>query len=272
MKEELNPTGESMTPRRPAPMQQEQSVDVLEMFFVLLAHWWQIALSVVVCAVLFFAYTYFNVAPTYRATAKMFLVSSSSESSLSIVSELQLGNTIKPDYQELMKSRPLLENVIRKLDLPYSTGYLASMISVNNPTDTHILWVTATSTYPAEAADIANEVVNQSRDYLSDIMKIDPPSFYEPALVPTAKAGPNYSRSVLMGGAVGAVASAGFFLLLFLLDDRMETPDDVVKYLGITPLATVPEADSAERKKKKKSSAKKGDSKKKENKIDGGAF
>lgn len=270
MNEELNPSGEKMVTRQMAA-QAEDTIDLLELFFVLVAHWWQIAVSVVVCAVLFFAYTYFNVAPTYRSTAKMYLVSQN-ESSLSIMSELQLSTNLKPDYQELLKSRPLLENVIQKLDLPYSTGYLARMISISNPTDTRILWVTVTSNYPAEAADIANELVNQSREYLSDIMKIDPPSFYESALVPTGKAGPNYSRSVLMGGAVGAVASAGFFVLMFLLDDRLETPDDIVKYLGITPLAVVPEAESTPKKKKKKSSGQKSSGHKKETKTDGGVF
>lgn len=250
MREELNPNSETVQARMTNGSQQEETIDLLELFFTLLAHWWQIVLSAIVCAVLFFTYTYLNVSPTYRATAKMYLVSGS-ETSLSIMSELQVSASLKPDYQELLKSRPLLENVIRQLDLPYTSGRLANMVSVSNPTDTRILWVTVTSTHPAEAADIANELVNQSREYLTDIMKISPPSFYEPALVPTVKAGPNYTRNTLLGGVVGGVACAGFFVLLQLLNDRMETPDDVMKYLGVTPLASIPEADSAVKAKKK---------------------
>lgn len=224
----------------------EDAIDLVEVGFMLLAHWWQIAAASVLCAALMFFYTFSFISPTYQATSKMYLASISDASTLLSVADLQWGNNAKSDYKELLKSRPLLESVIESLNLDMSSTSLSHMINITNPTDTRILCVTVTAADPALAADIANELIVQCRIYLPEIMKMDAPSFYEPALVPTAKAGPSYSKNTLMGGLVGAVLCGGLYLVVYLMNDTIVTPDDVTKYLGVQPIAAIPEAEKKE--------------------------
>ena len=47
----------------------------------------------------------------------------------------------------------------------------------------------------------------------------------------------------MLGGMLGAVICCGILLVRYLLNDTFMTPDDLVKYLGVQPLATIPEAD-----------------------------
>lgn len=235
-----------------ARSQQEDTIDIVEMVYMLLAHWWQIILAAVLCGVLTFAYTFYQVTPQYRTTAKMFLASTSSASTLLSLTDIQWATNTKSDYQELLKSRPLLESVIESLDLQRTSQDIARMITITNPDNTRILYVTVTSPYPDEAADIANELVNQARTYLPEIMKMDAPSFYESALVPVNKYSPSYSRNTLLGAVGGAALVCAVLIAGFLLNDRMVTPDDVVKYLGIQPLASIPEAEEENKSSKKK--------------------
>lgn len=246
---------QGMNPRQPQPRGNE--IDYVELFYVLLSHWWQIILAAIAGGILAFCYTNYRVVPTYSATAKMFVVSdSSSVSSLLTASDLAYGNTIKEDLRSLLTSRELLLRVIDNLHLTRSPGQLAGMISVGSPANTHIVTVTVTSPYPDEAADVANELIVQCRTYLPEVMRIAPPSFYERALVPSYSNGPNYSQKTMMGAMTGAAVVCGIVVLLFLLNDRITTPDDLERYLGVQPLATVPEVPTSMDTKKSKGNKK----------------
>lgn len=239
---------------------QQEAIDLMEIAFVLLQRMWVIILCASIGAAAFFSYTYFRVAPTYTATAKMYVVSASNNSVINL-SDLQMGTNLKADYQQLLKSRPLLEDVIAALNLPMSPARLSGMVSIGNPADTRILTVTVTSTSPQQAADIANELADQAKVFLPAVMKMEEPSVYEHALVPTFKTGPDYTKRTVMGGMVGGVLCAGVIVLIHMMNDTLVTPDDVRNYLGITPLATIAEGDLGDFNRKKKRIAKGGSKK-----------
>ena len=105
------------------------------------------------------------------------------------LTDLQIGAQLTADYQELLVSRPLLEDVIKNLDLKdadgekaMSTAALRGMIEITNTSDTRILKITVTSPDPQESADIANELVNQACIYLPQIMETDEPNLVEEAV------------------------------------------------------------------------------------------
>lgn len=220
-------------------------IDLVELFYVLWGHAWQIILCLIAGAAIAFAYTYFLVTPLYKATSSIYIVSASNNSVVNLT-DLQIGAQLTADYQELMRSRPLLEDVIENLDLDMSTSALSSMISITNTSDTRILKITVTSPDPQESADIANELVNQACIYLPDIMETDEPNLVEEAVPPTSKSSPSYAKNLVLGGLVGAVLCCGVLVLRYLMNDTFVTPDDVTRYLGVQPLAVIPEADLGE--------------------------
>lgn len=223
----------------------EDVIDLVELFYVLWGHAWQIILCLIAGAAIAFAYTYFLVTPLYQATSSIYIVSASNNSVVNLT-DLQIGAQLTADYQELMLSRPLLEDVIENLDLDLSTKSLEKMISITNTTDTRILKITVTSPDPQESADIANELVNQSYIYLPDIMETEEPNLVEEAVPPTSKSSPSYAKNIVLGGLVGAVLCCGVLVLRYLMNDTFVTPDDVSRYLGIQPLAVIPEANLGE--------------------------
>lgn len=220
-------------------------IDLVELFYVLWGHAWQIILCLIAGAAIAFAYTYFLVTPLYKATSSIYIVSASNNSVVNLT-DLQIGAQLTADYQELMLSRPLLEDVIKNLDLDMSTSVLSSMISITNTSDTRILKITVTSPDPQASADIANELVNQACIYLPDIMETDEPNLVEEAIPPAYKASPSYAKNLVLGGLVGAVLCCGVLVLRYLMNDTFVTPDDVTRYLGVQPLAVIPEADLGE--------------------------
>lgn len=220
--------------------QQEDEIDLVELFYLLLGHLLQIIACIIVGGAAAFAYTYFMVIPMYQATAKMYIVSASS-SSLVNLSDLQLGTQLTSDYQELMLSRPLLEDAVDALELDLSARSLSGFVSIGNPDGTRILTITVTYPEPELAADIANEIAHQATIYLPRVMEGPSPNIYEDAVAPTGKSSPSYSRNTLLGAMALAVVYCGILVVRFLMDDSFKTPEDVSRYLGVQPLAMVPE-------------------------------
>ena len=226
----------------------EDEIDLVELFYLLWGHAWQIILCLVLGAGLALGYTKLLVTPLYQATSSIYIVSASNNSVVNLT-DLQIGAQLTADYQELILSRPLLEDVIENLELtngegePMSTAALSRMITITNTEDTRILKVTVTSPDPQESADIANELIDQACIYLPQIMETEEPNLVEEAIPPTQKSSPSTARNVVLGGLLGACLACGVLVLRYLMNDTFVTPDDVVKYLGVQPLAVIPEAD-----------------------------
>ena len=208
----------------------EEEIDLVEVFYLLWGHILQIIACFLAGALLAFGFTYFFVTPMYQASASIYIVSASNNSIVNLT-DLQIGSQLTADYQELMLSRPLLQDVIKNLDLD------------TNSNDTRILKVTVTDSDPERAADIANELIKQARIYLPEIMETETPNVVEDAVVPTQKSSPSYAKNTVLGALLGAVLCCGVLLVQYLMKDSFDTPDDVAKYLGVQPLATIPEVD-----------------------------
>ena len=226
----------------------EDEIDLVELFYLLWGHAWQIALCLILGAGLALGYTKLLVTPLYQATSSIYIVSASNNSVVNLT-DLQIGAQLTADYQELILSRPLLEDVIENLELtngegqPMSTAALSSMITITNTDDTRILKVTVTSSDPQESADIANELIDQACIYLPQIMETEEPNLVEEAIPPTQKSSPSTARNVVLGGLLGACLACGVLVVRYLMNDTFVTPDDVAKYLGVQPLAVIPEGD-----------------------------
>lgn len=230
----------------------EMEIDLVDLFYFLWGHFWQILICLVLGALIALGITKFLITPMYEATSSIYIVSASNNSVVNLT-DLQIGAQLTADYQELMLSRPLLEDVIDNLDLKNAKGNeamsvktLRSMVEITNASDTRILKITVTSSDPQESADIANELVNQACIYLPQIMETEEPNLVEEAIEPTEKSSPSYTKNTLIGGFLAACLCCAVLIVRYLLNDTFMTPDDIAKVFGVQPLATIPEAETGE--------------------------
>lgn len=220
----------------------EGEIDLVEIAYTLLDKIHYIILWFLVGAVLLNAYAFFCIEPTYKSTAKMYVVSASKDSVVDLT-DLNIGSSLTADYEQLILSHPVLYQVIDNLDLEMSTDGLAGMISLENPANTRILNVTVTSTNPDDAMNIANELVEVSVEYLPKTMSTSAPNIAQKALRPTYKANPSYEKYTLMGAIMGAALYCAWVIVHFLMDDTLRSMDDVERYFGVVPLTVIPNSE-----------------------------
>ena len=197
---------------------------------------WIILLAIVFATVAAVYVTKFAV-PVYQATSKIYIVGSDSTISLA---DLQIGSSLAADYQEVFKNWHVHELVKERIQSSYSNEKLSKMISVSNPSNTHILYVNATSTDPEEAKLIADTYAQVSREFIATKMDMREPNIFEEAKLPTVPISPNKVRAIIIGFALGALLSSIIIILRFIFDDRILTAEDVDKVENLVVLGAVP--------------------------------
>lgn len=228
----------------------EETIDLVDVFYLLLDNIWKIVICMVVGALLAFGITKIFIKPTYQATSKIYVVSASNNSVINL-SDLQVGSQLTSDYQELLLARPVLQDVIKNLNLSYDYKELEKMISISNTSGTRILNIDVTTTNAQTSADIANELVKQATVYLPQVMETEAPNLVESAVAPSKKSAPSYSKNTLIGALIGAVLMCGILIVKYLMNDTVITAEDVEKYFGTMPLGAIPEGSSNGRRRKK---------------------
>lgn len=220
----------------------EIEINFMEVLMILLQKLPIILACTVAVMVIAGAVTKFAIAPKYEATATLYVVSASNNSVVNL-SDLQIGTNLTADYKTLILSRLMMERSIRKLGLEneMEPKDLVKMIEIGNPSGTRILSITVTSTNPELAADAANEVANQAVAWLPEVMASNAPNVAETAVVPTHKSGPSTTKNTIIAGALMFMLCCGVILAQYVMDDAVTTPEDMEKYFGITPLASIPE-------------------------------
>ena len=230
---------------------EEMEIDLLDLGNMLLDKIKYIILCLLIGAVLMTLYSYFRIAPTYTSVAKMYIVSASDDSVVDLT-DLNIGKALTSDYEDLMLSYPVLDQVIEQLDLDMTSESLAGLISITNPTDTRILKITVTTTDAELSRDIANTLVSVSLEYLPKTMGTEQPNVAQEARVAVHKSGPSYLKYTVIGALLGAILCCGFFTVRYLMDDTIHNGEDLEKYFGIVPLTVIPDIDSIDEKKSRK--------------------
>ena len=217
--------------------QEPKTIDLIGLFFHILEKFWVVLISAVLCAVLM-GFMARNDVTTYSATSKLYIVNPTS-SGLNIA-DLQLGTVLTLDYQEVFKTWEVHEMVIDELDLPYSYAQMQSMISISNPEDTRILYITVTYPDAKMAADIANAYAKAAKNFIINTMKGEEPSDFSIALEPSTGYEVSKSNRIITGFMIGSVFAIGVLTLLFVLDNRPRSPEDIRQHGGLPTLAVFP--------------------------------
>lgn len=214
-------------------------IDLLELLFAFRRRILWIVLAAILGGGISFAGTRVLMTPMYESTTTMLVLTS--ETTLSSLSELQLGTQLTNDYEILTKSRAVLETVIENLNLNLGYEQLNNMVSISNPEDSRIMEITLTYPDPEEAKRIVDEIASVTSEFIGDQMEGIPPKIIDQGEVPSGPSSPSVSRNTLLGILLGIVVSCGIITVITVMDDTIKTEEDIEYYLGIPTLASVPD-------------------------------
>lgn len=202
--------------------------------------------------------SYYLITPKYEATAKVYMVSASTDSLINL-SDLNLGTSLSEDYEEMLRIRPVYEKITEELKLDYDYEDFLKLIDISTVGNTRVLQITVETEDPEESKNIANLLADHAENYLPDLMETSEPNVAEYAILPEKPSSPDILKNTIIGAFVALLLLGGSFTVRFVMDDTFKSAEDVDHVFGIMPLTVIPESDSKDlkgRKRKKKKNKK----------------
>jgi capsular polysaccharide biosynthesis protein len=236
----FNPNEPAATARMNRASAEASEIDLVELFYYLLEHIWMIIAGAVVGALIAGMFSFYFVTPLYESTATLYVFKSKDSAVGVDVSGLSIASQLTSDYVQLFKLRTVNEEVIRTLQLPYSVGQLQGMLTISNPSNTRYLNISVRAADPDEARLIANAFGTQASIVIKEKMQTQEPTVLDEAITSLRPVTPNKSRNIMMGGLIGGFLIVGVFFLIFIMDDKIKSADDLTRFFGIPTLAIIP--------------------------------
>lgn len=216
----------------------EIEIDLGELFHLILQKIWIIILCIIVGAALAFGGTKFLITPQYSASSIIYILTKTT--TVTSLADIQMGAQLTVDFEILAKSRTVVEEVIETLDLDTTYEELLSQITTENPTGTRMLELTVTDPDPEMAKTISNALADATADRVADVMNSDKPNIVDRAVKPANPSSPSTIKNTAIGALAGAFLAIAVVVIRFLLNDTVQTEEDIRKYLNLNTLAAVP--------------------------------
>ena len=234
----------------------ELEIDLMQLFYAVKKHMVAIMLAGMFCGIAALVFTKLFITPMYTAENSMLVLATEK---ISTTSDLALGQQLTNDYNVLITSRPVLDKVIKDLELDMSYMALKNSISISRPNDARILVIHVKHADPQLAYDIVRAVADEASKFIEEMMEVKRPKIIDPGVVPTAKTSPSTTKNTIIGAFLGALLVGGIVVLQAVLDDTIKSEEDIERYLGLSTLSCVPDRkDYIDQQNKKKNSKQEG--------------
>ncbi|MBC8632588.1 hypothetical protein H8697_12905 [[Eubacterium] tenue] len=220
----------------------EETIDLREYFYIIKKRAWIIVLITVLAMLTSGIISFFVLSPVYEANTTLIVNTEQSKETNNMITGDQLNVTQKLTltYGEIIKSRAVLDSVIKKLDLNMEYNELEKAINVSPVKDTQIMSVTVQDTNPKRARDIANAIPNVFTKEVKRITKANSVEVIDKAIIPENPIKPNKVINILIAAVLGIMIGLFIVFILEYIDNKIKTPQDVEKYINLPILGVVP--------------------------------
>lgn len=219
----------------------EEVIDLREYFSIIKKKWYIIAILCVICVAASSVYSFFIAKPVYQAETTLIVKTEKAEGSQTLSGDqVNVSQKLAVTYGEVIKSRTVLENVIKNLNLKETYGELSGKISVSTVSDTQIIKISVKDTNNANAAKIANEIPKVFTKEAIRIADANGVEVIDKAKIPIDPVAPNKKMNIAIAGVLGIMVGVFSIFMIEFLDNKMRNPQDIEKELGLTLLGVVP--------------------------------
>lgn len=215
-------------------------MDLKQIFYVLRERIVMILMVAFVCGALSYIFTETSITPLYSSKSSVYIVNWDNSDSKATSSDLAAATSLTQDFERMLESDVVMDEVIANLGLNMSAYSLRKGVNITNPLNTRMLEITATSEDPVLAKKIADELARVGREQLVRLMRLEEVNIVDFGKVPTAPSSPNVKRNVAVCSGVGGILICIWFLVQFFMDDTIKSAADVERYLNTNVLASLP--------------------------------
>ena len=223
-------------------MEDEETIDLMELARLLWAHIVQIVAAAVAAALICLLVCMFALTPKYQASINMIVNTRQDSSSTFTSDNFNSAKNLISTYAVIIKGNTVLNEVIDTLDLDMTYTELYKMVDVDQ------MWTLPRSCRSLSPIPMQSAQARSSQtiaDIVPDVLveKVEAGSCkaVSDVIIDPNKVFPQTKKYVVMAGLLGAVLVCGVLVLAHLLHDTVVDDEDVQKKLGLPVLGLIPE-------------------------------
>lgn len=226
-------------------------ISLRDLWKIFLRCWWvMLAVAIVTAGA---SYLFLRVTHKDAYTAKTSIWVMRETAKVTETSDVSISNSLIKDVLLISETNRVLDAVITETGTKLSVDELKQSFTLSNEANTHVVKLTVTAATPAEAQMLANSlssnICSTMNNYLFNSENYT--KIIDEAALPDKPSNPISKLVVFLAALIGAVIVYIVYLVLSLLDDKINTADDVRKYLEISVLGDIPNRRDVTRRQKK---------------------
>ena len=193
----------------------EETIDLREYFAIIKKRFWIIALLAIISALISGVISFFMLKPVYEAKSTLIVNTEKNEETQMITGDqFSVTQKLAVTYGEIIKSRAVLEDVIKNLKLDNEYEDLVKNVTVSPVKDTQIISISVQDTNKQKARDIANEIPKVFAKEAKRITKANDIQVIDKATLPENPIKPNKVMNVLIAFVLGTMI--GLFVVFLI--------------------------------------------------------
>ena len=221
--------------------EENEVIDLTEILSAVRQHLLELIFVTLVAALVGFTASKFLVIPKYDSSALM-IVNTRQDVNANVTSD-QINSATKlvSTYSIIIKSDTVLQQVIDNLGLNLTYAQLNKRVTVAAVDDTQVMKITVQSDSPEWARQVCEQIITVAPDVIKEAVEAGSVKVISNASLATEPVSPNIKKNTMLAAAVGFVLVIGIIVLQVLLDNKINTEEDVTKYLDMTVLGVIPQ-------------------------------
>lgn len=219
----------------------EEIIDLRDCITILKKRWWIIAIITVISIITSMILSFYVMTPVYEAQTTL-IVKTEKTDEKGVVSNDQVSVTEKlaVTYGEIIKSRSVLEEVIKNLKLKATYEDLLKKIDISTVNDTQIIKIIVEDKNKSNAMRIANEIPKVFTQEAIRIADANSVEVIDKAKLPVKPVKPNKKLNIIVSAVLGIILGLAIVSVIEFFDNKIKTADDATKELGLPVLGVVP--------------------------------
>lgn len=225
-------------------------IDLGDVFRTIWANFGKILLVALAFAIVTLAVTMFVIKPTYRSSFTAFVNNrtSSSENTQTLQSgDISAAQNLTYTYASIMKSRPVIEDALKKagLDSKYEYKDIADEVTTDIEQNTQLVSVYVLTGSAEESYNLAKAIAEIAPDYIASIVEGSSMKVVTSPVMATQQYSPSVTKNVAIGFIIGMLLMMIIVVVRDLMDTRVKDAAELEARFGLSIIGTIPNYEQA---------------------------
>lgn len=225
----------------------KREIDLIEFIQFVIRRWWLLAGLCIISILIAHFYSTNVVMPVYQAEATVFMGKEpvtedgeKEELNKITISMFQVTSQLVNDYEQMLKTRQIADDVIKKMNLNMPVGAFSNSLYIEPVAESRFAKVGFIHNNPQIAADVANELSKQLSVVAEEIVGFDNISIIDNAIEPMNPIGPRTLMNMAVAGFIGLISGFLIIIIQLLINNKIKKQEDIEKFVGLPILAVIP--------------------------------